>query len=74
MHGVLAISELILSGGEGACVNNTLLSWVHVSIILSGVSMSVNCPLTGATHKMTSVLIVCVMLCRTRVKGLAALG
>ena len=74
VHGVLAVAELVVCGGEGAGVDNALLIGIHEADALAGVAVGVDVPFTCATDEVSRLLVVSVVLCGPALKGLAASG
>ena len=74
MHCVFAVSKLVLGCWKRAGVNNALFGWVHVPILLSRVSMSIYGPIAGTTDKVSSILVISVVLSRACLECLAALS
>ncbi len=72
MHGVFAISKLILSSRKWASVNHALLGRIHQSFTLPTVTVSIDSPLTRSTNEVTSILIVGVVHLWSTLESLAA--
>ena len=74
MHGVFAVAELIFCSRQRPSVDYTLLCGIHVSLVLPWISMSINLICTSSTNEVTSILVISVGHCWTRVKSLATFG
>ena len=74
MHGILAVTKLVLGSGQRTCITYTLFFGIHVSRPLTRVSVGVDVPLTTSTDKVTCILVISVSLGWSGCQGLAALS